>query len=92
MSYLGGKIVLIPEWNTDEAVCIIKREKVCTISGASQAMIRALIDSNCSGDQLESVTNINIHGAALHPAFIRVIMEKLPNVTLATGYGMTETC
>ncbi|MGD9162161.1 MAG: class I adenylate-forming enzyme family protein [Desulfobacteraceae bacterium] len=92
MCYLGGKIVLMNEWNASRAAEYIKNEKVRSLNGASIDMIRELLRFREYNENLETLTNLNINGVALHKGFINYIAEKLTGVILATGYGMTETC
>ena len=92
MCYLGGKIVLMPRWDMHHAAILIESEKVRSLNGASSAMIRELLRSNHSEHNLESLTNLNIHGSALLPSFISEIASKFPYISLGAGYGMTETC
>jgi long-chain acyl-CoA synthetase len=90
--YLGGKIVLMNEWNASRATEYIKNEKVRSLNGASIDMIKELLSSHEYRENLETLTNLNINGVALHKGFLNYIAEKLPNATVASGYGMTETC
>ena len=92
MCYLGGKIVMMDGWDASGAVNYIKQEKIRSLSGASTDMIRELLHSNLYRENLETLTNLNINGVALKKGFIQYVTEKLPDVTIATGYGMTETC
>ena len=91
MCYLGGKIVLMPEWKGNQAATLIDKEKIQSISGATPAIVRDLLRTNGSAKKLESLKNINIHGMTLHQNFIHEISEKFPFINIATGYGMTET-
>jgi long-chain acyl-CoA synthetase len=92
MCYLGGKIVLMPEWNAQRATALIEREHVRSLSGLSPAMARDLLRTRRPTDSLRSLTNLNIHGVALHRKFIRELTDEFPRISLVTGYGMTETC
>ena len=92
MCYLGGKIVLMPEWDAGRATALIENERVRSLCGLSPAMARDLLRANRSTDNLRSLTHLNIYGVALRRKFIRELADKLPHISLGTGYGMTETC
>lgn len=92
MCYLGGKIVLMPKWDTYKAATLIENEEVRSLSGASPTMIIDLLRSHHSSNKLKFLTNLNIHGAALRQSFLREIADKFPDIIIGTGYGMTETC
>ena len=92
MSYLGGKIVLMPEWDLRRASALIESESVRSLSGFSPAMAAELLRFNRATDCLRSLTNLNIHGAAPQMRFIREIADEFPQINLTVSYGMTETC
>jgi long-chain acyl-CoA synthetase len=92
MCWLGGKIVLMPEWDVQRAMTLIEKENIRSLNGVSHAMIRELLRADHSSHDLESLTNINLHGSALTPSLLIEIAKKFPTVTIGTGYGMTETC
>jgi len=92
MCYLGGKIVLAPEWNTRLAISLIKSESIRSLCGLSPAMVRDLMHTPRSMNSLRSLTHLNIYGVALSRKFVRDLVDKFPHISLGTGYGMTETC
>jgi acyl-CoA synthetase (AMP-forming)/AMP-acid ligase II len=92
MSYLGGKIVLMPEWNTQRAAALIESERVRSLNGLSPAQATDLLRANQSTNSMQTLTSLNIHGIALHRKFIRELADEFPHISLGTGYGMTETC
>jgi len=92
MCWLGGKIVLMPEWDVQQAMVLIEREKVRSLNGISHEMIKELLRTDHSKYNLESLTNINLHGSALTQSLITEISEKFPHISIGSGYGMTETC
>jgi len=92
MCYLGGKIVLMPEWDAKRAAALIESERVRSLCGLSPAIAMYLLRANRSTDNLRSLTHLNIYGAALHRKFIRELADEFPHISVGTGYGMTETC
>jgi long-chain acyl-CoA synthetase len=92
MCYLGGKIVLMDDWNAKHATNLIENERIRALCGLSPAMAKDLLRANQSTDNKKKKKNINIHGFALHRKFIREIADTFTYISLGTGYGMTETC
>ena len=92
MCFLGGKIVVMPEWNTERATALIESERVRLLYGLSPAMATGLLRSNRFTNSLRSLTCLNIHGVTLHRTFIRELADAFPYISLRSGYGMTETC
>jgi long-chain acyl-CoA synthetase len=92
MCYLGGKIVLLPRWDTRRATALIESERVRSLCGLSPAMAEDLLRANRSTDNLKSLAHLNIYGVALRGKFIREIADGFPHISVGTGYGMTETC
>ena len=92
MCYLGGKIVLMPEWDAARATALIKNERIRSLCGLSPAIAMELLRANRSTDNLRSLTHLNIYGVALSRKFIRELADNFPHIIVGTGYGMTETC
>jgi acyl-CoA synthetase (AMP-forming)/AMP-acid ligase II len=91
MLFLGGKVVVLSQWDSATALDLIKRETVTSISGATPMMIRELVGSPRAADTLSSLRSIGIHGVSLVPGLLSEISTRLPHVTVSTGYGLTET-
>ena len=92
MCYLGGKIVLLPEWDLQTATDLIDYERVRSLCGLSPTMANELLYANRSRDSLRSLSHMNIYGVPLRKKFIRALTNVFPHISLGTGYGMTETC
>ena len=92
MCYLGGKIVLMPEWDAARATTLIESEHVRSLCGLSPAIAMELLRANRSTDNLRSLTHLNIYGVALNRKFVRELADEFPHISVGTGYGMTETC
>jgi len=92
MCYLGGKIILLPEWDAERAANLIENERVRSLSGVSPAMAGDLLSTRRLTENLGSLTHLNIYGVALHRKFIRKLADGFPHISMGTGYGMTETC
>lgn len=85
----GGKLVFMYKWDALEALRIIEKEKILTISSVP-AMARELILHPSFGDyDTSSVVGFGGGGAAVQPDLVGKIQEM--GRAAAQGYGMTET-
>lgn len=91
MMWGAGKVATLPSWNPDEALELIKREELGTISGASPDMLKALLRTDPQRHDLSGVSGIGVHGALVRPMLLREIRERLPHAVPMSGYGLTET-
>ncbi|MCY4276927.1 MAG: class I adenylate-forming enzyme family protein [Gammaproteobacteria bacterium] len=85
----GGKLVLLPRWNAEEALALIEREKV-TGFPAVPTMYRDLLRIARDKYDLSSLVNMSVGGQATPPALLAEIHQAFPNAVLGSGYGMTE--
>ena len=92
MWYLGGRVVALPEWSVDSAIAAVESESATSLVGATPVMIGELLRS---GERLrrsaQSLRSIHVQGAHMHARLRREMAQTLPDVSLGTGYGMTET-
>lgn len=86
----GGKIVIMPKWNAEQALDLIEREKIGGFSG-SPTMWWDVLQVDRSGRDLSALISMGIGGQALHPKLMRDIVAAFPRAMLGVGYGMTET-
>jgi long-chain acyl-CoA synthetase len=91
MLFLNGTVFALPEWDPAVARSVVKREAITTLSGATPQMVRDLISHAPLNGELDSLRSIGIHGVSLMPSLVTEITAQLPQVTINTGYGMTET-
>jgi len=91
-SAAGGKMVLMYRWDATEALTLIEREKVMSVSGVP-VMARELI-SHPDFDKYDtsSLMSVGGGGAQLQPDLVAKIDERVKTARPNTGYGMTETC
>ena len=88
----GGKLVLMYKWDTTEALKLIQREKVNTLS-AVPMMTRELLAHPEFGDyDTSSLNSLGGGGAAMHPDLPGKVVETTQRAKPAQGYGMTEVC
>ncbi|MEU8821933.1 long-chain fatty acid--CoA ligase [Actinoplanes sp. NPDC048796] len=85
----GGRCVIMPSWNVDQALDLIESQRVTWMFGVS-AMFAALARSpRWPHTDLSSLRCVMSGGAAVPPALIRAYQER--GLTFCQGYGMTET-
>ena len=88
----GGKMVLMYRWDAKEALTLIEREKVMSMSGVP-VMARELISHpDFDSHDTSSLMSVGGGGAQLQPDLVAKIDERVKTARPNTGYGMTETC
>lgn len=86
-----GKIVLQDIWDPTQFVQLIEREKITMSNGAIPFLDDMLHVPNLGDYDLSSLRLFGCFGAGLPRPLARLAYDKLPNVTLFGGWGMTET-
>lgn len=87
---LGGCMVLMHRWDAGEALHLIARERVTTLSGVP-VMARELVNHPRFADtDASSLTSIGGGGAQMQPDLVHRIEHNSHHVRPSTGYGMTE--
>jgi long-chain acyl-CoA synthetase len=87
----GGKMILMYRWDPKEALTLIERERVTSMSGVP-VMSRELISHpDFETHDLSSLMALGGGGAQLPPDLVLKIDERLATARPSTGYGMTET-
>ncbi len=88
----GGKMVLMYRWDAGEALKLIEREKVTTVSGVP-VMARELVTHPDFGKyDTSSLMSVGGGGAQIQPDLVDKIEKTVATARPNTGYGMTETC
>jgi long-chain acyl-CoA synthetase len=88
----GGKLVLMYRWDPKEALSLIERERVTSMSGVP-VMSRELISHpDFESHDLSSLMALGGGGAQLPPDLVLKIDQRVATARPSTGYGMTETC
>jgi long-chain acyl-CoA synthetase len=89
---IGSKMVLMYKWDAREAVDLIARHKVMTVSGVPTVVRQMLEAARASGADISSLLGIAAGGASVPPDLIRKIGTQFAQATSPTnGYGLTET-
>ena len=89
---LGGKIIIVQRWDPAEALQIVGREKVTSLSGVPTMLWDVLHRAKLGDADLSSLGTISIGGQATPMNLLEEVRQNFPTAILGTGYGMTETC
>tara|TARA_R110000764_G_scaffold24883_9_gene59929 strand:+ start:12779 stop:14476 length:1698 start_codon:yes stop_codon:yes gene_type:complete len=88
----GGALVLMYRWDAGEALRLIARERVTSMSGVP-VMARELISHpDFATTDTSSLTSLSGGGAQVPPDLVHKIEAQVTTARPSTGYGMTETC
>ncbi|PKP81647.1 MAG: AMP-dependent synthetase [Alphaproteobacteria bacterium HGW-Alphaproteobacteria-18] len=88
----GGTLVLMYRWDAGEALRIIARERVSSMSGVP-VMARELINHpDFTTTDTSSLVALAGGGAQVPPDLVQKIEAQVSTARPSTGYGMTETC
>ncbi|KAJ3858001.1 hypothetical protein EV368DRAFT_77242 [Lentinula lateritia] len=83
----GGKLVLMRQWNVENAVRLIKQEGVVFIGGV-QSTISDMANSEAKGAPLKTIL---YGGASVSPSQAKRALSAFPTASLSHAYGLTET-
>ncbi|WP_374527587.1 class I adenylate-forming enzyme family protein [Novosphingobium sp.] len=89
---LGGKLVLMYRWDAGEALKLIAREGVTTMSGVPIMAREVINHPDFATTDTSSLTALAGGGAQVPPDLVLKIEEQVTTARPGTGYGMTETC
>jgi long-chain acyl-CoA synthetase len=88
----GGELVLMYRWDAGEALRLIEREKVSSMSGVPVMSRELLSHPDFHRRDTSSLLSLGGGGAPLQPDLVAKIDAEVATARPATGYGMTETC
>ena len=88
----GGKLVLMYKWDTEEALRLIEREQVNTVSAVPMMTRELLAHPDFADYDTSSLASLGGGGAAMHPDLPGKVIESTQRAKPAQGYGMTEVC
>ncbi|KAH7878655.1 uncharacterized protein C8R40DRAFT_1167375 [Lentinula edodes] len=83
----GGKLVLMRQWNVENAVRLIKQEGIVFIGGV-QSTISDMANSEAKGAPLRTIL---YGGASVSPSQAKRALSAFPTASLSHAYGLTET-
>ena len=87
----GGKLVHMYRWDANEALKLIEREKITSMSGVPVMSRELLSHPEFKKYDTSSLLNLGGGGAQLQPDLVAKI-DSSGEARPSTGYGMTETC
>jgi long-chain acyl-CoA synthetase len=88
----GGTLVLMYRWDAGEALRLIARERVSSMSGVP-TMAREIINHpDFATTNTSSLVALAGGGAQVPPDLVQRIDAEVSTARPSTGYGMTETC
>ena len=88
---VGGKVIILPKWNADEAVALIDREQVTRFWGVPTMSAELSAAADKAGSTLSTLGTIDAGGAKRPPSQVKDIADQFSQAQPATGFGMTET-
>jgi long-chain acyl-CoA synthetase len=88
----GGKLVLMYRWEPGEALKLIERERITSMSGVPVMSRELLAHPDFPTTDTSSLMTLGGGGAQLQPDLVAKIDESVATARPNTGYGMTETC
>ncbi len=89
---VGGKLVLMRKWDTDEALRLIEAERVTNVTGVPTMVRDLLRHKSATNHDLSSLLVLSGGGAPMPPDMVGRVNELGQGVLPTTGYGLTETC
>lgn len=87
----GGKLVHMYRWDAEEALKLIEREQITTMSGVPVMSRELLSHPKFSEYDTSSLQAMGGGGAPLQPDLVKKIDSNVKSAKPSTGYGMTET-
>ena len=87
----GGKMVLMHKWDAGEALKLIERERVSSVSGVPVMSRELVTHPDFSKHDTSSLLSVGGGGAQLQPDLVAKIDQAVATARPNTGYGMTET-
>jgi long-chain acyl-CoA synthetase len=88
----GGVLVLMYKWDAGEALKLIERERVTSMSGVPVMSREVLTHPDFATRDTSSLQTLGGGGAPLQPDLVAKIDAEVATARPNTGYGMTETC
>lgn len=88
----GGRFVLMYKWDPVEAMKLIERESLSTISAVPMMSRELLLHPDRDDYDLSSLISMGGGGAAMQPDLVSKVVSDTVRAKPAQGYGMTEVC
>lgn len=88
----GGTLVLMYRWDAGEALRLIARERVSSMSGVPTMAREVINHPDFAATDTSSLVALAGGGAQVPPDLVQKIDDEVSTARPSTGYGMTETC
>lgn len=88
--YRGGALVLMYKWDTDEALRLIERERVTSVTAVPAMITQLMTSPHLSDHDMSSLLALSSGGAPAPPAMASRVRGNLNDVLVGQGYGLTE--
>jgi long-chain acyl-CoA synthetase len=88
----GGKMVLMYRWDATEALTLVEREGVTSVSGVPVMARELITHPDFARYDTSTLLSVGGGGAQLQPDLVAKIDAAVATARPSTGYGMTETC
>lgn len=88
----GGALVLMYRWDAGEALRLIERERVTSMSGVPVMARELITHPDFARTDTSSLLSLAGGGAQVPPDLVDKIETQVSTARPSTGYGMTETC
>ena len=88
----GGKMVLMYRWDAGEALRLVERERISSVSGVPVMARELVTHPDFAKHDTSSLLSVGGGGAQLQPDLVAKIDDTVATARPNTGYGMTETC
>ena len=88
---IGRGMVLMPKWDTAEALRIIEKERITYFVGVPTMSLELMNHPDRDKYDLSSLSDITGGGAPRPVAHVARLQQSFPNAQPALGYGLTET-
>ena len=88
---IGRGMVLMPKWDTGEALRLIERERVTYFVGVPTMSLELMNHADRDNYDLSTLSDITGGGAPRPVAHVERLRAAFPNSQPALGYGLTET-
>jgi len=88
---LGRKMVLMRAWKPQEAVRLIKDEKITNFVGVPTMSHELMLAAEDMGESLDTLMDLSAGGAKRPAAHVKRLAESFTKAYSSTGYGLSET-
>jgi acyl-CoA synthetase (AMP-forming)/AMP-acid ligase II len=91
LTFVGGRHVMLPRFDPEDVLETIEREHVTQMLLVPTMAVAMLNAPSASTRDLSSVRRIKLGGAAPPPSLVEALDRWLPECSVMSGYGLTET-